>query len=192
MEENQDKLAKDSGEKGTEEGTEKGIAKGIAKVTEKWIGPSIDETGKECCLQEVGDTVQRMVRVFQLFERDQIKVFGFTSSQCYCLLEIFKAQGLTMNELSDKMNLNTSTMTRVVDKLVRDGYIVRSKDEEDRRVVFVNLTPKGQESAIKLNESINEYYRQIIEHLPGGRVEEVLSAVSLLINAFEKANPNCC
>lgn len=146
----------------------------------------------ECCLQEVGDTVQRMVRVFQLFERDQITVFGFTSSQCYCLLEIFKADGLTMNELSDKMNLNTSTMTRVVDKLVRDGYITRSRDEEDRRIVFVRLTAKGEESAVKLNESINEYYRKIINHLPDGRVEEVLGAVSLLINAFEKANPHCC
>lgn len=153
----------------------------------------IDEKNIEvCCVKEVGETVQRMVRNFQLFERDQIKVFGFTSSQCYCMLELLKSNGLTMNELSEKMNLNTSTMTRIVDKLVRDKYIVRERLEEDRRIVIVNLTNKGKKASLKLNKSISEYYEKIANNLPQGRVQEVLDSVSLLLNAFEKANPNCC
>lgn len=153
----------------------------------------IDENNIEaCCIKEVGETIQRMVRVFQLFERDQIKTFGFTISQCYCMLELLKSDGLTMNELSEKMNLNTSTMTRIVDKLVRDKYIVRERLEEDRRIVVAKLTDKGKEASLKLNKGISEYYEKIIKNLPKGRVEEVLDSVSLLLNAFEKANPNCC
>jgi DNA-binding MarR family transcriptional regulator len=147
---------------------------------------------ENCCVAEVGEMVQKLVRVFQLFERDQIKVHGFTSSQCYSLIEILKSGSLTMNELSDKMNLDTSTMTRVIDKLVRDELIKREKDESDRRMVLVTLTEKGREEASKVYASVNEYYKKIITNIPEGKTEEVLNAVSVLLKAFNTANPNCC
>lgn len=147
---------------------------------------------RDCCVDEVGETVQRLVRVMQIFERDQIKPFGFTTSQCYVLLELNKAQRLTMNEISDKMNLSTSTMTRIVNNLVRDNFVKRVKDENDRRIVYVSLTEMGLDAAKDLELSIKDYYRKIVANLPAGEVEDVLRAVSLLVNAFEKANPNCC
>lgn len=146
----------------------------------------------DCCIDEVGATVQRLVRVMQLFERDQIKPFGFTTSQCYVLIELNKAYKLTMHEISEKMNLSTSTMTRIVNNLVRDGFVRRVKDENDRRIVYVSLTEKGLDVANELQLSIKDYYRKIVTYLPNGEVEDVLNAVSLLVNAFEKANPNCC
>lgn len=145
-----------------------------------------------CCVEEVGQMVQKLVRVFQLFERDQIKVHGFTSSQCYAMLEILKNGSLTMNELSDKMNLDSSTMTRVIDKLVRDELVYRDRDSSDRRIVVVSLTDKGSEAAKKLSSSVNEYYKKIVENIPEGEVLDILGCVSKLLKAFEKANPNCC
>jgi DNA-binding MarR family transcriptional regulator len=145
-----------------------------------------------CCTEEVGQMVQKLVRVFQLFERDQIKSKGFTSSQCYAMLEILKVGNLTMNELSEKMNLDSSTMTRVIDKLVRDELINRDRDNSDRRVVVVSLTEKGNKAATELSSSVNEYYRKIVQGIPEGEVLDILQSVSKLLKAFEKANPNCC
>lgn len=150
---------------------------------------SIDDN---CCIDEVGLMIQKLVRVFQLFERDQIKTYGFTTSQCYTILELYKSGSLTMNELSEKMNLNSSTMTRILDNLVRDKYILRDKDEFDRRIVLVSLTDTGREAARNLDITVKEYYKKIIENIPEGQVEDVLKSVSLLQKAFEKANPNCC
>lgn len=151
-----------------------------------------DSISSECCVDEVGEMVKKLVRVFQLFERDQIKIHGFTTSQCYTLLEINKSGGLTVSELSDKMNLNASTMTRVLDNLVRDEYVIRDRDESDRRVVTLALTDKGREAVSVLNRSVNDYYKKIIEAIPEGQMEEILKSVGILLNAFEKANPNCC
>lgn len=149
-------------------------------------------SSQDCCIEEVGGMVQRLVRVMQIFERDEIKPFGFTTSQCYVLVELKKSSQLTMNELSEKMNLNSSTMTRIINNLVRDGFIERSRDEGDRRIVVVSLTQSGIEAANKLEGSINDYYRKIVANLPQGQIEDVLKAVELLIDAFDKANPNCC
>lgn len=146
----------------------------------------------DCCVDEVGETVQHLVRVMQLFERDQIKPHGFTTSQAYVLTQLYQNPELTMNELSDKLNAQTSTMTRIVNNLVRDGYVLRTRDERDRRVVVVSLTTKGIDVAKKLEGDIKEYYRKIVAHLPEGQAEEVLKATALLVKAFDKANPNCC
>lgn len=156
------------------------------------IAAKKSRTDDNCCLEEVGQMVQKLVRGFQLFEKDQIKVHGFTSSQCYAMLEIFRVGSLTMNELSEKMNLDSSTMTRVIDKLVRDELINRDKDSSDRRIVVVSLTDKGNEAAKKLNASVNEYYKRIISSIPEGEVEDIFQCLSKLLKAFEKANPNCC
>jgi DNA-binding MarR family transcriptional regulator len=146
----------------------------------------------ECCLEEVGAVVQRLVRIFQLFERDQIKIYGITSSQCYTLLEIGRTGSLTMNELSTKMNLDTSTMTRVIANLVRDGLVRRVRDDSDRRYVVVELTDKGKSFTGEIKTSIENYYCDIITALPPGQVEQVLSSAQSLLAAFERANPNCC
>lgn len=159
--------------------------------TNKCNMPLTDDDSYLCCVQDVGDIVKRIVRNFALFERDRIKPLGFTMTQCYCLLEIMKKDRLTMQELSEKMNLNTSTMTRIVDKLVRDGYVERKRSETDRRIVTVGLTDKGALSARELNDTINSQYERIVKNLPKGRIDEVLSAVSLLMEALEKTHPNC-
>lgn len=145
-----------------------------------------------CCVEDVGDMVRKLVRMFQLFERDQIKIHGFTTTQCYTLLEIDKHGRISMNELSEKMNLNSSTMTRILDTMVRDAYVERKKSKEDRRLVLVELTDLGKESASILNETVNGYYKKVIQSIPDGKLDEVLESTGLLINAFEKSNPNCC
>lgn len=147
---------------------------------------------KECCLEDVGSMIQELVHVIQIFERDEIKPHGFTTTQCYVLLTLKKEDNLTMNDLSLKMNLEKSTMTRILNILQRDGYVKRTKDDEDKRIVIASLTEEGLLAAEKMEKSIKDYYMKIVENLPSGRVEEVISSVSSLIKAFKNANPKCC
>lgn len=147
---------------------------------------------RECCLEELGEVIRRLVRAFQMFERDQVRVLGFTFSQCYALLEVAREEGLSMNDLSGRMNLDGSTMTRVVDILVRDGWLDRTRQEDDRRVVRVSLTEEGRAMASRLEENIEAYYRDVLENLPKGQVDAVLESMRHLLRALRKSNPRCC
>ncbi len=94
-----------------------------------------DKNSKEehylCCVDEVGDSVKRIVRNFQLFERDQVKTLGFTMSQCYTLIEMLETEAMTMHELSEKMNLNSSTMTR---SWINLSATSMSKEQEAQKI----------------------------------------------------------
>ncbi|MDF2570301.1 MAG: MarR family protein [Sporomusa sp.] len=137
------------------------------------------------CIEDIGELLQRTVRICQLFEREQIKEHGFTSSQCHILLEILKNETLTINEISAKMNLQISTITRIMDNLVRDQLLVRKRVSHDKRIVEAALTEKGKIEAYKLRESIRDYYKNVISHLPPGHVREVMNSVELLLTAVE-------
>ncbi len=152
----------------------------------------IKENGIDCCIDEIGEMMQGLVRTLQIFERLQVSQKGFTNSQCYTLLNLYKNGALSMKELSGKMNLDTSTMTRIVNNLVRDGLIKREHSQEDRRIVLVNLSSQGTEEAAQLNEEVMEYYRLIINEIPDGKVIDVVESINILIEAFARAKPNCC
>jgi MarR family transcriptional regulator, organic hydroperoxide resistance regulator len=50
-----------------------------------------------------------------------------------------------MADISKMINKDKSTVTALVDKLVRLGYVTKERDSEDTRVVYVALTQKGSE-----------------------------------------------
>jgi DNA-binding MarR family transcriptional regulator len=52
---------------------------------------------------------------------------------------------LTMAEIASKIGKDKSTVTALVDKLVRLGYVRKERATEDSRVVYVILTEKGHE-----------------------------------------------
>ena len=146
-----------------------------------------EEEKYQRCVEDIGELLQKAVRAFQQLEREQIKAHGFTSSQCYLLLELYRHETLSINEISEKMRLEISTVTRIMNNLVRDGLLLRKKSITDKRVVEAFLTDKGRESAHALQNSIEAYYRNVIAHLPRGHVREVMGSVEQLVTAVEKA-----
>jgi len=156
------------------------------------IEEKIKSEGLDCCIDEIGEMMQGLVRTLQIFERLQISQKGYTNSQCYTLLNLYKNGALSMKELSDKMNLNTSTMTRIVHNLIRDGLIERENSVEDRRIFLVKLSNQGAVEAAQLNEEVIEYYRLIINEIPEGKVIDVMESMNILIEAFTRTKSNCC
>jgi len=146
----------------------------------------------DCCLDQIEEIVKRLVRHMQMFERDHIAVYGFTTAQYYTLLELKNNRDLTMNELSLRLNIASSTASRIVDKLVQNGYIQRVRSEIDRRVVEVSLTSEGQETVQKIHQNVSRFYRATLNNIPEDDLDTVLSSIRILMKAFEKANPACC
>lgn len=62
----------------------------------------------------------------------------------FLLLEFLDKQGESkMTVLAAFMKVTTAAITGIVDRLVRDGYVVRVYEPEDRRIIKVKLTSKG-------------------------------------------------
>ena len=51
---------------------------------------------------------------------------------------------ISLSELSERIRAQNSTVTGIIDRMEREGLVTRERSKEDRRVVFIRLTPKGQ------------------------------------------------
>jgi DNA-binding MarR family transcriptional regulator len=125
-------------------------------------------------------------------ERGEKRCFGVSMSQCVALETLRREGSIPVHELSERMGLETSTVTRLVDGLVRDGLARRARDEEgDRRRVFVSLTDSGDELAERLESCADEYCERILAGIPAKRREDVYQALELLVQAIDDLPASC-
>ena len=62
-------------------------------------------------------------------------------------------------------------LTRLVDRLIGEGLVERTRCEEDRRVVFVGITRKGLQRLAKIDKSIADQNRILLGHLSRRELE---------------------
>lgn len=89
--------------------------------------------------------IRQKVNVFIVSEISKNGIDGIVVSHGDIIYALFKKQKLTMAEIAEKIAKDKSTVTALVDKLVRLGYVTKERDAEDTRVVYVTLTPQGHE-----------------------------------------------
>jgi len=81
-----------------------------------------------------------------------------------------------MGEIAKQTALSTSSVTVIVDKLVKAKLVQRVRDEGDRRVVYGSLTPEGKKIYQRQIEHVHQVIRQLFSLLT---VEEQASLLSI-------------
>ena len=94
------------------------------------------------------------------------KDLGLSEPQ-YNALRILRANGksLQVYQVAERMLTREPDITRIFDRLVRGGFVERTRGEEDRRVVWVDLTAKGREILKKLDRPLMTLHRKQLGHL---------------------------
>lgn len=82
------------------------------------------------------------------------------------LASLTGSKGETVTGLAEVCLLQQPTMTKLLDRMVRDGLVVRSQDARDRRVVRVALTPKGDALAAELTRAAKQHETTVIARFP--------------------------
>lgn len=95
--------------------------------------------------------VSNLVRIFQFRDRDKICCYDVSVTQCYAL-EVLAERGAQRSQaLAEALKLDKSTTTRVVDALVRKGYVERRPDKKDARAVSLQVTRSGRALYNRIN-----------------------------------------
>ncbi len=84
------------------------------------------------------------------------EALGLTPPQIHALLWLGHDGPLTMGELARRVSVTEKTITGLVDRLERDGYLRRERDAQDRRVVRVHATARGTDVSRGIEEGVHE------------------------------------
>lgn len=107
-----------------------------------------------------------LASAYLLIERnisDYLRAFNLTPAKFNALMSLKhkgKSKGLSQIEIGRCLIVTASNMTRILDKLAKEGFIERTLREGDRRVNLIKITPKGSEV---LDKAWPGYYSRIRE-----------------------------
>ena len=89
----------------------------------------------------------------------------FTPAQIHTLLWLGEDGALTMGELASRSGTTEKTITGVVDRLEADHFVHRVRSLEDRRVIRVELTPKGLTVHRRFHKSLGHKLQRMLSLL---------------------------
>ncbi|MFC3179730.1 MarR family winged helix-turn-helix transcriptional regulator [Cypionkella sinensis] len=93
-----------------------------------------------------------------------------------------RRDGVTMSELSRMLLVSNGNATAVVDRLEKDGLVRRTQSDQDRRTVFVALTPEG----LAQFEGLASDHERAVDRLFGGLSEADLDALTEILKRMGK------
>ncbi len=108
-----------------------------------------------------------------------------TPPQIHALLWLGHDGPLTMGEIGQRVGVTEKTVTGLVDRLEKQGYVERVRDARDRRVVRAQLTPKGAEVHRELDRHIHEKLATMLTYLDAGDRKALYRILEKLFQRLE-------
>lgn len=97
--------------------------------------------------------------------------------------ELYAAGPLTQQDLADRLRLQKSTVSRLVDEMCADDLAARSKNPTDRRSVLLALAPHGRTRAERLDEARRQKFVGLLSQLTADECRVVVAGLGLLEGA---------
>lgn len=114
----------------------------------------------ETCISFLtGKSAQTMSRL----SRECLTPHGITPVQYAVLQVLWEHDGISAKAISERLIIDSATITGIIDRLERDQLLSRSPSPDDRRVNLVFLTKKGASLKSKLQASMNQLNRRVAE-----------------------------
>ncbi|MDM5228548.1 MarR family transcriptional regulator [Cytobacillus sp. NJ13] len=102
-----------------------------------------------------------------------------TNDQHFTLRYINQVGSCTSSELAEVFDVKKSAITAMITRMWEKGLIQRTRDENDRRVVYLTLTEKGNELYVKAEEKIHNLVESLINRFDQAEIQQ-------FIETFEK------
>lgn len=116
--------------------------------------------------------------------RPLLEELDITYPQYLVMMVLWEHQRLTVNQIGEKLFLDSGTITPMLKRLEAKSYIVRQRKIEDERVVEISLTDEGerlQDKACLIPEKMNDRL-----NLSENDVQELKQAISKLLDKINK------
>ena len=146
------------------------------------VSPTADEVG------DILAAIRKLVRFLRLADREAESTTGLSAAQLYVLHCLAEQPAGSLAELAQRTLTDPSSVSTVVERLVRRGMVKRARSRDDLRRQEIRLTPIGQRI---VRSSPRVPQRIMIENLtamPADKRGEIARALARLLVAIGAEN----
>ena len=118
------------------------------------------------------------LKISRLFREKGYKI---TVEQFTVLTILWYQDGLPQKTIAKQINRDKTTITRVVDNMMKDNLIVRIPSEKDKRIKLIYLTHKGKSMQNELMMSSGQIYMKAIDGLSRADIDSANMVMNKII-----------
>jgi DNA-binding MarR family transcriptional regulator len=116
----------------------------------------------------------------------QLSTYGLTAPQYFTLASLWhQDQACPMHVLAETTHQDAATVTGIVDRLVKLGYVSRHRGQDDRRKVYVTLLETGQQVVEEVGRARHEDWQRSFAGLSRSELDEMLRMLDIIFNAWQ-------
>jgi len=131
--------------------------------------------------------IRRIVRSMNLESKKIQKEHGVSIPQVLCLNYLNTRDDFqsTHKDIRNYLNLNSSTVTGIIDRLEKKGLVARLPKKADKRTTYIALTSLGAKLLEKIPSLLHERLSIKLEKLPKEKINELDDALNVLIHYLD-------
>jgi len=137
-------------------------------------------------IQEIIRLHRKVNRILRDYDVDVWMDLSLTIPQLKCLFFISNQGKTNFRKLAERMKVSPSNITGIIDRLVEQGLVSRLENPEDRRILNLQTTTKGEALIAELRERRSIYLTQILAPLNAKELDNIVRGLDLLAHASEK------
>ncbi len=143
---------------------------------------------KEKLLSEIIESHRRLNHALRDYSPDVWMDLSLTIAQVKSLFFISNQGSTNFRKLAERLKVTPSNVTGIIDRLVEQGLISRTENPEDRRVILLKTTAKGDALVAELRERRSRHLSKILTELNKEDLNIITQGLGLLAKAAEDYN----
>lgn len=133
---------------------------------------------------DIEKLLRKIDYIIRIKGREILSDLSITSPQFTALQILINNGNMTIGELSQKMSLACSTITDLIDRMEKTQLVIRKKDDKDKRVVRVEVLPKGFDILEQVLDKRRNYLALKLNSFDIEQKEILTSGLSTLYEAM--------
>lgn len=128
---------------------------------------------------EVASLVKDLVHLMKSTMSKAFEGTGLTPTQGMVVGHLHRLGKLKVSELGTLLGLSNSTMSGILDRLEKLNIVIRTRSEEDKRVVYVSLSPNYECTHAGFHEKTGRIIQSIMDKGSEEEIKKVLEGLTI-------------
>nr|WP_077845410.1 MarR family transcriptional regulator [Clostridium puniceum] len=127
--------------------------------------------------------VKLLQDVMNLFKHNMKKLLGdarISAPQGMVIGLLSKTKKMKVTELSSKLCLSNSTVSGIIDRLEAQEMVIRERSKEDKRVVYVSISPKFEDMHKVFHKQMEKNVQNIINQSSSEELQKISEGLIIL------------
>ena len=133
--------------------------------------------------------LRQLTRKLDAHSRQLLSEYDITMPQVICLDELKEKGVMTVGVLASNIHLSASTTVGIVDRLEKKGFLTRTRDQVDRRSVFIEITESGREFITKSPYMLHNKLEQNLTELDEAEKIRIANSIDSLLLILSNKSP---